>query len=145
MSRYGKLIIIISAVMICAAGAILPFAFASSRERDEEAYSKKELLVNRVIDENDLHIGIGIGGGIVKFGEFGQSHRDLTAIGTVVNTAARAQTAAHAGQILVTATVRDRSKEENDIVYGEARKYHLKGLASPVDLYDARGLEHFQQ
>ena len=93
-----------------------------------------------------LHaIGIGISGGIVKFGEFGQSHRDLTAIGTVVNTAARAQTAAHAGQILVTATVRDRSKEENDIVYGEARKYHLKGLASPVDLYDARGLEHFQQ
>jgi len=82
MHRYGKFILIISAVMICAAGAILPFAFASSRERDEEAYSKKELLVNRVIDENDLHIGIGIGGGIVKFGEFGQSHRDLTAIGS---------------------------------------------------------------
>ena len=37
MSRYGKLIIIISAVMICAAGAILPFAFASSPERDEDA------------------------------------------------------------------------------------------------------------
>jgi class 3 adenylate cyclase len=106
---------------------------------------RKELLAKGVIDENDLHVGIGISGGIVKFGEFGQSHRDLTAIGTVVNTAARAQTAAHAGQILVTATVRDRSKEENDIVYGEARKYHLKGLASPVDLYDARGLKHFQQ
>jgi hypothetical protein len=36
-----------------------------------------------------LGIGIGINSGIVRFGEFGRSHRDLTAIGTVVNTAAR--------------------------------------------------------
>jgi class 3 adenylate cyclase len=93
---------------------------------------RTELLVNRVIDENHLHIGIGISGGVVNFGEFGQSHRDLTAIGTVVNTAARAQTAAHAGQILVTATVRDRSKEENDIVYGRFSKQQ------PGDLVRAR-------
>src|SRR5262245_1673132 len=86
---------------------------------------RKELLVTRAADESDLHIGIGISGGIVKFGEFGQSHRDLTAIDTVVNTAARAQSAAHAGQILVTATVRDQSKDENNVVYGEARKCHL--------------------
>ena len=37
MSRYGKLILIISAVLVCAVGAILPFAFASSPERDEDA------------------------------------------------------------------------------------------------------------
>jgi len=43
---------------------------------------RKELLAKGVIDENDLHVGIGISGGIVKFGEFGQSHRDLTAIGS---------------------------------------------------------------
>ena len=37
MSRYGKLILIISAVLVCAVGAILPFVFASSPERDEDA------------------------------------------------------------------------------------------------------------
>jgi adenylate cyclase len=56
-----------------------------------------------------IGIGIGIDSGIVSFGEFGRSHRDLTAIGTVVNTAARAQSAAQAGQVLVTRAVRDRS------------------------------------
>jgi adenylate cyclase len=39
--------------------------------------------------EGSLCIGIGISSGDVSFGEFGRSHRDLTAIGTVVNTAAR--------------------------------------------------------
>jgi hypothetical protein len=37
MSRYGKLILIIGVAMACAVGAILPFAFASSAERDEDA------------------------------------------------------------------------------------------------------------
>ena len=40
-----------------------------------------------------IGIGIGIDSGQLSFGEFGRSHRDLTAIGTVVNTAARAQSA----------------------------------------------------
>jgi len=53
-----------------------------------------------------------------------------------VNTAARAQTAARAGQILVTGTVRDRC--EKGIVFGEGRQYDLKGLATPIELYDAR-------
>ena len=44
-----------------------------------------------------LCIGIGISSGKVSFGEFGQSHRHLTAIGTVVNVAARAQSAARMG------------------------------------------------
>jgi hypothetical protein len=37
MSRYGKLILIIGVAVACAVGAILPFAFASSAERDEDA------------------------------------------------------------------------------------------------------------
>ena len=89
------------------------------------------------IDEEDLCIGIGISSGDVSFGEFGHSHRDLTAIGTVVNTAARAQSAARAGQILVTKTVRDRC--DKDIVRGDGSSYNLKGLAAPVELYDAGG------
>ena len=45
-----------------------------------------------------LGIGIGINTGDLSFGEFGQSHRDVTAIGTVVNTASRAQSAAESGR-----------------------------------------------
>jgi hypothetical protein len=37
MSRYGKLILIIGVAVACAVGAILPFAFASSAERGEDA------------------------------------------------------------------------------------------------------------
>ncbi len=86
-------------------------------------------------DEESLGIGIGIDSGTVSFGEFGRSHRDLTAIGTVVNTAARAQMAAQAGQILVTRAVRDRSGPA--LVASEGRLYPLKGLTEPVELYAA--------
>jgi adenylate cyclase len=91
------------------------------------------------LDEGSLCIGIGISisisNGDVSFGESGQSHRDLTAIGTVVNTAARAQSAARGGQILVTKTVRDRCQK--NIVQGDGNPYNLKGLRAPIELYDA--------
>jgi adenylate cyclase len=93
------------------------------------------LVAGLGLDEGSLCIGIGISSGDVSFGEFGRSHRDLTAIGTVVNTAARAQSAARGGQILVTKTVRDRC--EKDIVQGDGSMYDLKGLAAPIELYDA--------
>jgi adenylate cyclase len=93
------------------------------------------LMEGLALDEGSLRIGIGISSGDVSFGEFGQSHRDLTAIGTVVNIAARAQSAARGGQILVTKTVRDRC--EKNIVQGDGSKYSLKGLGTPIELYDA--------
>src|SRR5262245_46356214 len=86
-------------------------------------------------DGKALGIGIGIDSGMVSFGEFGRSHRDLTAIGTVVNTASRAQTAAQAGQILVTRAVRDRCAP--DFAGSEGRLYTLKGLSEPAELYAA--------
>jgi len=42
MSRYGKLILTIGAVTVCAVGAILPFTFASSAERNEDANALRE-------------------------------------------------------------------------------------------------------
>jgi adenylate cyclase len=85
------------------------------------------------IDETSLGVGVGIDSGAMKFGEFGHSHRDLTAIGTVVNVAARAQSAAPSGQILVTERVHDRAAS---LAWtGEARDYTLKGLGAPVRLY----------
>ncbi len=86
-------------------------------------------------DVEALGIGIGIDSGIVSFGEFGRSHRDLTAIGTIVNTAARAQSAAQAGQILVTRAVRDRSGPA--LAASTGLLYPLKGLIGPVELYAA--------
>jgi adenylate cyclase len=86
-------------------------------------------------DVEALGIGIGIDSGIVSFGEFGRSHRDLTAIGTVVNTAARAQSVAQAGQILVTRAVRDRSGPA--LAASTGLLYPLKGLIEPVELYAA--------
>lgn len=87
------------------------------------------------IEARDLGVGIGIDSGIMKFGEFGHSHRDLTAIGTIVNTAARAQSAAPAGQILATQRVRERAEALE--WPGESREYRLKGLDKPVQLHTA--------
>lgn len=80
-----------------------------------------------------LGIGIGLHCGEVSFGEFGRSHRDLTAIGTVVNTAARAQSAAPAGGILLTQDVHDRTADQ--LAGSPHQDYSLKGLETPLTLY----------
>ena len=83
----------------------------------------------------DLGVGIGLQCGQLSFGEFGHSHRDLTAIGTVVNTASRVQSAAEAGEILVTEEVRERVGDALPDAVG--RRYELKGFDSPIMLYRA--------
>jgi len=96
----------------------------------------KSLLADHPeLSRSDLGVGIGIDCGSVTFGEFGRSHRDLTAIGTVVNMAARAQAATAAGQILVTQTIRDRIGA--GWISGEGRAFDLKGFEDPVTLYPA--------
>lgn len=84
---------------------------------------------------DEFGIGVGIHTGEVSFGEFGHSHRDLTAIGTVVNMAARAQSAARPGQILVTKEVHDQAQAE--LQGSTASDYTLKGFDQPVSLYTA--------
>ena len=83
----------------------------------------------------EFGVGIGLQSGEVSFGEFGRSHRDLTAIGTVVNTAARVQAVAEPGEILVTEAMRERVGD----ALGEstAKPYELKGFDKPVMLYRA--------
>lgn len=82
----------------------------------------------------EIGVGIGIDTGETNFGEFGTSHRDLTAIGTVVNRAARAQGVAQPGQILVTDAVRSSVAAA---VTAEGSAYQLKGFDEPVMLYAA--------
>jgi class 3 adenylate cyclase len=83
----------------------------------------------------EVGVGIGIHCGELSFGEFGRSHRDLTAIGTVVNLASRAQSAAAAGEILVTQSVYDRVQSE--LAASRFQERELKGFEGPTRLYAA--------
>ena len=87
------------------------------------------------LNAGELGIGIGIQTGELSFGEFGRSHRDLTAIGTVVNTASRAQSVAEADQILVTQDVYQRAR--SDLQDSRSKTFQLKGFDTPIELYAA--------
>jgi len=111
-------------------------AVLAARDLQETCRTKfAELAAAHDLADRALGVGIGIDSGNVSFGEFGRSHRDLTAIGTVVNMAARAQSAAASGQILVTREVHDRSSSLS--WQGAVNDYQLKGFDGPVSLYAA--------
>jgi class 3 adenylate cyclase len=111
-------------------------AVRAAREIQRRWHLARETLAESLgLAGDDLGIGIGIHCGELSFGEFGRSHRDLTAIGTVVNTASRAQSAAGADQILVTQQVYQRAR--SDLAGSQAKAYQLKGFQQPVELYSA--------
>jgi adenylate cyclase len=65
-------------------------AVRAARQMQQRWRDRRPDLVEGLdVDEESLSIGIGISSGDVSFGEFGQTHRDLTAIGTVVNASKR--------------------------------------------------------
>ncbi len=110
-------------------------ALHAAREILDRFHARRDALIKDIgVADVELGIGIGIDCGDTNFGEFGHSHRDLTAVGTVVNRAARAQAAAGPGEILVTSAVRDRAC---DLVSGAGRAHTLKGFAEPVTLFSA--------
>ncbi|SDT35014.1 adenylate/guanylate cyclase domain-containing protein [Bradyrhizobium canariense] len=111
-------------------------AVRAAREIQHRWRRERQSLVEGLgLAPADLGVGIGIDTGELSFGEFGRSHRDPTAIGTVVNTASRAQSAAGADQILVTREVCQRA--QSDLVGSQARTYQLKGFEAPIALYAA--------
>lgn len=110
-------------------------AVLAAREIQESCREKFAAFARAQRLDQEPGVGIGIDSGTMKFGEFGRSHRDLTAIGTVVNTAARAQAAASPGQILVTRGVHDRTSALSWT--GAPSDYRLKGFDQPVTLYEA--------
>lgn len=108
-------------------------AVLAAREIQRAFYARRAEFAGS--SDGTLGVGVGIHSGELSFGEFGRSHRDLTAIGTVVNTASRAQSAAGAGQILVTQVVYEQARSE--LPNSTAREYELKGFDAPVRLYAA--------
>jgi adenylate cyclase len=106
-------------------------AVLAAREIQRRCHARQESLA----DKATICVGVGIDSGKVSFGEFGRTHHDLTAIGTVVNTASRAQSAAAAGEILVTEAVFERARPElND---SRSQGYRLKGFDEPMRLWAA--------
>jgi adenylate cyclase len=111
-------------------------AVLAAREVQRRCHAKRDGLIRDFgLSAGHLGVGVGIDSGELSFGEFGRSHRDLTAIGNVVNTASRAQSAAEAGQILVTRSVHDRAAVE--FQGSSVQTYNLKGFDAPIELYGA--------
>jgi adenylate cyclase len=111
-------------------------ALLAAREIQNNWRERRDSLAGTLgLTAGELGIGIGIHSGELSFGEFGQSHRDLTAIGNVVNTASRAQSVAEADQILVTEAVYQRAR--SDLRDSQPRTFQLKGFDTPTELYAA--------
>ena len=111
-------------------------AVLAAREIQKRCNSKRAELVGAFgLTGNELGVGIGIATGEVSFGEFGRSHRDLTAIGSVVNSASRVQSAAEAGEILVTQSV--YASAQSSLAGSRAKEYQLRGFEGAIELYQA--------
>ena len=108
-------------------------AVLAAREIQRRCAARKDEIA-QMIGNSGMQFGVGIGidTGELSFGEFGRSHRDLTAIGTVANMAARAQSAAAAGEVLVTEAV--RGAVGADLSASTCRLYDMKGFEQPVKL-----------
>ena len=80
-----------------------------------------------------LPIGIGIQTGTAFVGAVGEApHTELTALGDVVNTAARLASAAAAGEILVSREAADAAGIDQGLL--EHRSLELKGKSAPTDV-----------
>src|SRR5437773_8739096 len=111
-------------------------ALLAAREIQKNWRERRDSLAAALgLSPSELGIGIGIHSGELSFGEFGRSHRDLTAIGTVVNTASRAQSVAEADQILVTQAVYQRAQP--DLKDSPSKPFLLKGFDAPIELFAA--------
>ena len=85
--------------------------------------------------EPEFALGIGLDFGEAFVGNIGDDVvRDFTAIGDVVNTAARLQGQAAAGEIVVSA----RLAQHLETPPGEPEQVLLKGKSEPVDVYRIR-------
>jgi class 3 adenylate cyclase len=84
-------------------------------------------------ERNELGVGIGIHTGDVTIGEIGQFCKDFTAIGEVVNVAARLQGAAQPGEVLISEGV--LAQVPDLIPEAVGKTYELKGVSRPMHAY----------
>ena len=109
--------------------AIFIPALVQERHAARAIASAQQIL--RAVDE--LPIGIGIQTGNAFVGSVGEApHSELTALGDVVNTAARLASAAAAGEILVSREAANAAGLESGAL--EHRSLELKGKSAPTDV-----------
>jgi adenylate cyclase len=116
-------------------GLFLP-AFPSLETRACRAMvrSAEELLRRLALSDPALPVGIGLNYGVARVGNVGGgSVKDFTAVGDVVNTAARLQAHARPGEIVMSDAVYERVRER----YPEASAVTLtvKGRSADVDAH----------
>lgn len=101
-----------------------------------------ETLGKRLLEKHGRTVGFGIG---LNFGEavvgnIGCDIRmDYTAIGDTVNTAARLEAKAGAGEILISEALYQKTKDRINADFAE--EMTLKGKAAPVKVYRVTGLK----
>jgi adenylate cyclase len=106
-------------------------AVRSAMELQRQCRNLKEEI--GLDEEQAVGVGIGIHTGISRMGEVGNAFKDFTAIGPVVNLASRLQTAARAGEILITPEVHEKVKDMLPTL--PSRSLELKGIDGPVNSY----------
>jgi len=112
--------------------------FPSLRERTPEVMisAAERLLgeIGRQQGDDMLPVGVGIHIGVASVGNVGQGKtKDFTAVGDVVNTASRLQSAARGGQIVVSDEVFARAARHSPPA--EPVSLSLKGKSEPVRAY----------
>jgi adenylate cyclase len=122
--------------------ALFLTAFRSLGERTCEVMvdAARELLLRfgqTTPDQDVLPVGVGLSFGIARVGNVGVGEvKDFTAVGDVVNTAARLEAKASPGEILMSASVYERVAEQApDATH---RMVVVKGKAEPVSAYSLR-------
>jgi adenylate cyclase len=102
--------------------------FPSLRERTAEVMIA---AARRLLADVDLPVGVGMHIGIASVGNVAKGKtKDFTAIGDVVNTAARLQSTALPGQIVASAEICERAKA--GCTSAQPVSLSLKGKAEPV-------------
>lgn len=106
-----------------------------------EMASSSDKMAEEIKERTGLKVGFGIGinCGEVVIGNVGSSKRmEYTAIGSVVNTAARLESMAKAGEVIIGPEIFKRL--ENRIIAENLGKYQLKGIAEPMEVYRVTGI-----
>jgi adenylate cyclase len=78
-----------------------------------------------------LPLGVAVDAGVAYVGNVGEAVVDFTALGDPVNTAARLQAEARAGQVIVSAGLHDGLEER--LADAERRTFDVRGRAAPVN------------